>query len=493
MGADTKKKIATFLRPIDPPSNQLPETFIDRYTEWASSQTDAPVQYHKVLGAGILSTVMAPYVSFRAQHAKIIPNLWIMILAGTTTTRKSTSLNMASYLLDDVIDDWVLGTDGSPEGLMTELSYRDSRVSVFMRDEITQFMDGVSSRDYMSGTLEGFCQLYDGVSQTRVLRKEKIEIKKPHFLIVGGGIKARMEEVVTMEHIRSGFIPRFIIVSGTTTRDQMRPISPPTDDDLRDDGQSVRDQLVDELWRINEFYSRDVEGEGSNVIKIAGIVKAKQLSRKHVSLKGTPEFWTRLQQLEQDAIILGENSSARELYTPLYFRLSNSVLKLSILLAAADFRDTVTLLDLQKAIHYSQEWVDSVTDFAVNVEQQPEMDRWEKKAEKIVQWVKNQDPTPITQTQAMQKFRIRKRDIADIEATLMARGAIQITPFPHKNDMRGTDIKYTVADRVTAQRGRPLTKIEREDTFRVNGSEEGYEEVRNGRRIRFPTNGNGED
>lgn len=493
MAAVTKRKSATFLRPTDPPSDQLPETFIDRYTEWAHTQTDSPIQYHRAVAAGILSTMLTPYLTLRVRHGRIIPNIWLMILAGTTTTRKSTTLNIATELLDDIIDDWQLGTDGSPEGLMTELGFRDGKISVFLRDEIAGFMSSVSGRDYMSGTLEAFCQLYDGVPQSRVLRREKIVVKKPYFVIMGGGIKTRMEEVVTIDHIRSGFIPRFLIVSGTTTSEDMVPIGPPSDEDVREDGESPRDQLVNELWSINQYYARDDDdSSGENVIKIAGIIKTKTPSRKHVALKGTPEYWQRLQQLEKDAIQLGERSSAHELYTPLYLRLSQTVNKIAILLAGADKRDTLTLEDLQRAIHYSQEWVDSVTDFATNIEQQPEMDKWEKRAEKIVNYVKSKDPIPVTQTEAMQKFRIRKRDIADIEATLMSRGAVQITPYPHKLSLTGSEIRYTVADRVHAQKGRPLTRIQREDSFRVtNGEEEGHPEEpepqsRNGHRIRFP-------
>lgn len=485
MAAVTRNKTVTFLRPTDPPKNELPETFIDRYTAWASNQTDAPVQYHRALGVSILSTLLTPHISLRMSYGPVIPNVWVMILAGTTITRKSTCLNLASRLLDDVADDWMLATEGSPEGLITELGFRDGKVSVFQRDEITQFMSAISGRDYMAGMVEGFCQLYDGVPQVRQLRKERIEIKKPYFIITGGGIKSRMEELVTMEHIRNGFIPRFIIVSGSTTREQMRPSGPPVDDDEDDD--KARDALVEELWNIHQFYSRDEDADTGSVVKIAGIVKVKSSPQpKHVRLKGTPEFWERYQQLESDAIEMGMQSSAHELYTPLYLRLAITVKKVSMLLAAAEMRSVIELSDLQKAIHLSQEWVDSTTDFAANVEQQPEMDKWEKKAEKIINWVKAQDPEPITQTDIMQKFRIRKRDIADIEATLMARGAVEITPYPHPSNLAGSKILYRVSSTVHVN-GRPLSRIDREDTLRVYGTEEGHKEAkRNGRRIRFP-------
>lgn len=468
MSADTKKRTVTFVRPYDPPPSELPKTFVDRYSEWASTVTDAPKQYHRATGVTILSTVMTPYLSFPTSFGTFVPNIWMMVLAGTTMTRKSTSLDIARRLLDDVMDDYMLATDGSPEGLLTELGYRDGKISVFHRDEITGFMSAVSGRDYLSGLLESFTRLYDGQPETRILRREKIEIKKPYLIFMAGGIKSRMEELVGMEHIRSGFLPRFIFVSGSTTRDQVRPIGPPEDSPI---GEGPRDDVLNELWGIHEHYTKAPDASSSNVIKIAGIVKSSTPGTKHTRLKGTSEFWARLQDLHEDAMELGETSSAPELYTPLYQRLANSVLKVSMLLAGAEFSDTIELKHLQKAIHLAQEWVETVTDFASAIEEAPDMDKWEKKADKIIQWIRTQNSS-VTQTQVMQKFRIRKRDIGDIEATLMARGAIEITPYPHSQNLKGSEIKYSAPGKFLAPRGKPLSKIEREDTYHANGSEE---------------------
>lgn len=495
MAVQTKKSTVTFIRPSDPPVSDLPRTFIDRYSEWANTLTDAPIQYHRATGVSILSTVMTPYISLPTSFGIIVPNIWIMVLAGTTMTRKSTSLDIARRLMDDVLEDYMLATDGSPEGLLTEMSYRDGKISVFHRDEVTGFMEAAAGRDYMSGLLQSFTRLYDGQPETRILRREKIEIKKPYLLFMAGGIKSQMEEIVSMEHIRSGFLPRFIFVTGSTTRDQVRPIDFPDDDFPVDDGnfETARDKILNELWGIHQHYSNppDDGGDSNAVIKIAGITKVKAPVQTHKRMRVTPEFKVRVRQLNDDAMELGERSSEPELYTPLYQRLANSVIKVSMLLAGAEFRDTITVTDLQKAISLSQEWIDTVTGFASSIEQRPEMDRWEKKADKIVSWVKSQDPTPITQTQIMQKFRLRKRDIGDIEATLMARGAIEITPFPHPQNMSGKDVLYRVSG-MGMRSTPPRSKIDREDTFRA--AEEGHAEGANGRpsrqtnghRIKFP-------
>lgn len=449
--------MVTFLRPEDPPEEELPKTFIDAYVEWAHTVTDAPIQYHKAIGAAILSTTMAPFICLPTRQVTFVPNIWIMILAGTTVTRKSTSLDLAVRLMDDVLDDYLLANDGSPEGLLSELSQRDHKVSLFHRDEITGFMDAIIHKDYMAGTIENLTRLYDGQPQTRILRREKIEIKKPYINIMSGGIKSRMEEIVSMEHIRSGFIPRFIFVTGTTTPDQMVPIGPPLDEETMEilGEVSPRQRIVDMLWRIKSHYNApepsdigdDDEPTDEDVISIkmsgspATIMKPRS---KHVRLQGTPEFWARLQRLDRDSVEMGLNSSDPVLYGALYDRLKNSIIKVAILLCGADLRDKITEQDLQRAIYYGEEWLQNATDFAVSIEQKPDMNRFEKRMDRIAKWVKTQYPAPQSQSKIMRKFRLRRSEMPDIEATLIQRGMVSISPYPASSKIAGTKIWYSV-------------------------------------------------
>lgn len=464
--------MVTFLRSNDPTEEDLPKTFIDHYTQWANTLTDAPIQYHKAIAASILSTVMTPHISLRTSFGMFIPNIWIMILAGTTLTRKSTSLDIGRRLLDDVMDDYLLATDGSPEGLLTELGVRDGRISLFHRDEITGFMSAVIHKEYMSGLLEGLTRLYDGQPETRMLRREKIEIKNPYLIIMSGGIQSRMEEIVGMEHIRSGFLPRFIFVTGSTTPDQMRPIGPPSDDELMPllGQESPHDAMVSRLWRIHHYYNEpEKKDEDPPIIKIAGITKlAAPAMPKHVRLQGTPEFWQRLQALEEDSRNLGASSSDPNLYGPLYDRLKNSILKVAILLCGADLRDKITEVDLQKAIYFGEEWLTTVTDFALAIEQQPRLTPHEKTLDKIAAFIRNQHPVSHTQTEIMQKFRIRKRDMADIEETLMARRMVLIDPFPNPKSRKGTEIRYHSPDVQLISKAR-----NRERSYVVSDEEKG--------------------
>ena len=95
-----------------------------------------------------------------------------MILAETTLTRKTTAMDIPMDLLAEVDESAIMATDGSLEGLFTNLSMRPKKPSVFLRDEFSGLIDAMTKKDYMAGMPEMLTKLYDGKFQRRLLRKE---------------------------------------------------------------------------------------------------------------------------------------------------------------------------------------------------------------------------------------------------------------------------------------------------------------------------------
>lgn len=422
----------TLTREEDPPAR---ETFIDRYRIWASDRTDAPSQYHTINGVIILSAIMAGQAKLPTEYGEIRPNIWAMILAGTTITRKSTTMDMALRVLDDVHPDYLMATDGSPEGLLSELAFRDGKVSLFHRDEITGFIDSAANKDYLAGLLETLTRLYDGRREKRILRRESIEIKEPRFIILSGGIKSRMQEITSVEHIRSGFIPRFLMVSGTTTVEQMREIGPPASEST---GHDPREDLLKELFDIINYWLPQTTTE---TVTIGGMKKKVEKKPQNFTMHATREAWDRIRQMQRDALELGQGSFSPETYMPMYQRLGDSVVKVAILLAGAESRSEITLEDVCTAISYSDEWLTTATDFASAVESQPDFNPWEKKVQKIVRYIKAQalqkPPEDVTRSDIMRKFHVRTAHIDDIERTMKERGTIEIVRVPGKRAKDG--------------------------------------------------------
>lgn len=324
-----------------------PKTFIERYQEWARSLGDAAPQYHQAGAFIALSSLLAGAVRLPTSFGTIVPNMWFMILADTTLTRKTTAMDIAMDMIEQIDSNTVLATDGSIEGLLTGLSTRPGIPSVFLRDEFSGLLEAMTKKDYYAGMPEMFTKLYDGKMQKRILRKEVIEVRDPILVFFAGGIRERITQLLTHEHIQSGFIPRFIFITAESDVSKLRPLGPPTEENL-DTGEAIRD----ELQEIYSHYRATIR------LEIKGARQAIETAKRW-SASLTPEAWIRYNKLEAQMLDTGLRSGRQDLMTPLYDRLSKSILKAAVLLSASRQRNgevVVTEDDILRAIMYGEQW-----------------------------------------------------------------------------------------------------------------------------------------
>jgi len=177
----------------------------------------------------LLACLLAGSLRLPTSYGTVVPNLWFMILADTTLTRKTTAMDIAVDLIVEIDPDAILATDGSIEGLFQSLSTRPSRSSLFLRDEFSGLLEAMVKKDYYAGMAETLTKLYDGKFQKRVLRREVIEVRDPILNLFAGGIRTKIYELLRYEHVSSGFIPRFMFVAADSDITRLRPLGPPTE------------------------------------------------------------------------------------------------------------------------------------------------------------------------------------------------------------------------------------------------------------------------
>lgn len=323
------------------------DTFIERYINWAKSLGDAAVQYHQAGAFIALSALLAGNVRLPTSFGTVIPNLWFMILADTTLTRKSTAMDIAMDLVMEIDEDVVLATDGSIEGLLTALSMRPGRPGVFLRDEFSGLLEQMTKKDYMAGMPELLTKMYDGKMQKRILRKETIEVKEPILLLFAGGIKDKITSLLTYEQVSSGFMPRFCFVTAESDITKVKPLGPPTEftDNNR---QAILDELSD---MVNHYKQTQVMVVKDSKIKIERPM--------HFPAELTEEAWFRYNQLETSMLDLGMDANRPDIMTPVYDRLCKSILKASVLLAASEQRGEKVVVEVKhlvRAIGYGENW-----------------------------------------------------------------------------------------------------------------------------------------
>lgn len=328
--------------------NKMEPSFVEKYVEWASTRSDASVQYHEAGAFTILSSILAESIVLPTTWGTVIPNLWFMILGDTTLTRKTTAMDMAMDLLLTVYEDCILATDGSLEGILSAIALRSGRTSVFWRDEFSGMLDAMKRRDYHAGMVEFMTKLYDGKYQKRMLRKEVIEVKDPIFIMFCGGIKTRITELFDYDYIINGFIPRFIFVIAEPDPSKFKPVGPPTEN-----LQVVSTELLEQLLKLRQLYDK----------KSFVMLGDQQVENQfHTKVELTEDAWERYNALEKQMVEAGTYSDNPELYTPAMDRLAKSTLKMAMLLAALreqpEEHITVEVQDLLRAIKFTDSWKD---------------------------------------------------------------------------------------------------------------------------------------
>lgn len=395
-------------------------TIINEYMDWATSIGDAAPAYHVAGAFVILSALISSSVRLPTSYGTVVPNLWFMILADTTLTRKTTAMDMAMDIVVEIDAEALAATDGSVEGLLKTISVRPRKPSIFLRDEVTGLLDAMKKKDYLAGMLETLTKLYDGKYQKKQLSKQTVELRDPILIMFVGGIKQRVYELLTYEHINSGFLPRFCVITAESDITRMRPLGPPT---AR--AREQHTELIERFRSYHTFYNPPMT--------------ADQLVPQTWDVTLTPEAWMRYNKFEADMTEIGVQSAAPDLMTPVMARLCTSGLKAACLIAATRLEPqvTVTVNDLLVAFSYVETW----KSHAINVVANAGKTAHEKKMERIYEAVVSAGDDGILRSRLMQLFRLDARESTNIFDTLLQRGLIRAE--------KGRGIRYYATRKTT--------------------------------------------
>jgi hypothetical protein len=387
-------------------------TFVDEYITWAKSLGDAAAQYHQAGAFTILSALLGGSVRLPTSFGTMKPNLWFMILADTTLTRKSTAMDIAMDLIEEVDSGAILATDGSIEGLMGSLSTRPGQPSVFLRDEFSGLLEAITKKDYYAGMAETLTKLYDGKMQKRVLKKEVIEVKDPVLIVFAGGIRNKVCSLLTHEYVSSGFIPRFVFITAESDPGKVRPLGPPKAADT-----AGRTNMLTRMRVLHDHYRLDPK-----LVLQDG--KMMYSAPQHWDAALTEEAWARYNQLELQMMQAGLDAEKSDIMTPTYDRLCKSILKAAVLLAASQARPEpgaiiqVTLDDLLQAIGMGEEWREHVNLIVRDIG----ITRDEREFQKIFNYITRKNG--VTRSQLMQQYHLTARATDIVLNTLEQRGLI---------------------------------------------------------------------
>lgn len=392
---------------------QSRETFVERYIKWAIEITDASPQYHQAGAFIMLSSVISGTVRLPTSFGTVMPNMWFMLLADTTLTRKTTAMRIATDILRTVTPDTIMATDGSAEGILTAISKREREPSVYLRDEFTGLLETISHKDYMAGFAEHLTKLYDGEMIKRILRKEEIKVDEPVFIIFAGGIKSKTQMLLTDEHINSGFVPRFVFITAEPDPSRVRPVGPPRPIDTED-----RARIRSELFDIYDFYNR------KRMIVLSD--ESEGYIKPEFQAKLTKEAWKRYNAFETSLTSAAIDTGLWHL-TAVNDRLAKSTLKAAILIAASRQRDssgvTVELDDILHAMYYARFWHAYGSEIVNGIGKSHD----ERTIDQIMVFISRSGQLGVSRSDIMRKFSLDSKKAELYFSTITQRRLVLVT------------------------------------------------------------------
>ena len=393
----------------------LQPTLVDEYMDWATQATDAVPLYHELSCCVLMSALMSTTVRLPTSHSRLVPNIWALILGDSTLTRKTTAMNMAMDFLHEIDRDLIVSSDGSPEGLLHNLSLRPKMVSIFYRDEVTGFFSTIVNQQYARAMPEIMTHMYD-VPKYRptTLRKETFVVSEPIFIFFGGGIPNRLYSLVDEEMFTSGFIPRFLVVEGSADLETKSPTGPPTGA-----GTDKRQALLETFQALHEMYTNQ-----QIVIDVGG---QKMQTTPEYEVSFTPEMWERAAKIEDALLRAADNSPFANMALPAFSRMYFSMLKLTCLFAAVrqepqELKIEANMHDLLTAAHYIQRWGKYVVRFIQNAGVTGD----ENTLRSVYRTIER--IPGIHRGQIMQRHHLNAKTMQTLEETLVQRIMIQVTP-----------------------------------------------------------------
>lgn len=219
-----------------PTDYKLPD-WLQQYMDWSGTTgNQTPMIFHQAAGLWLLATAVGRRLYGEAPWGvKIYPNLYLMLVAGTTFYRKSTAYKLAEQVARAAIPHMLMPTPGSPERFQEALAGRmpsnfDKLPKVqqerltkgqpfaaqrgLLKDEVAGLFGAINKRDYMAGMKDLLMELYDCPDYFDKDTQTGLNIVESAALsILGVTTPASLSCAVSMGDWDNGLLIRFALLT----------------------------------------------------------------------------------------------------------------------------------------------------------------------------------------------------------------------------------------------------------------------------------------
>jgi len=247
---------------------KLPD-WLARYVDWSGTTgNQTPLAFHQAAGLWLLATAVGRRLYGESPWGvRIYPNLYMMLVAGTTFYRKSTAYKLAESVARAAIPHMLMPTPGSPERFQEALAGRmptnfDKLPKVqqerltrgqpfaaqrgLLKDEVSGLFGAINKRDYMVGMKDLLMELYDCPDYFDKDTQTGLNIVENAALsILGVTTPASLGGAISPGDWDNGLLVRFALLMPEPDYAE-RPASAvyqPAPDDLIDDLKQLHERL----------------------------------------------------------------------------------------------------------------------------------------------------------------------------------------------------------------------------------------------------------
>jgi len=247
---------------------KLPD-WLARYVNWSGmTGNQTPLVFHEAAGLWLLATAVGRRLYGESPWGvRIYPNLYMMLVAGTTFYRKSTAYKLAESVARAAIPHMLMPTPRSPERFQEALAGRMptnfdklpkaqqerlTRGQPFaaqrglLKDEVSGLFGAINKRDYMVGMKDLLMELYDCPDYFDKDTQTGLNVVENAALsILGVTTPASLGSAISAGDWDNGLLVRFALLMPEPDYAE-RPASPiyqPASADLIDDLRKLHERL----------------------------------------------------------------------------------------------------------------------------------------------------------------------------------------------------------------------------------------------------------
>lgn len=219
--------------------------FLSKYVRWAVTQTDAPEQFHVMVGLSLLSAVMSPGARAAFGSQRIKPNLYCMVVGTSGTERKTASMSVGRRLLDKAAPKSLGSRFGSYEAILDELVEKPQ--CLILEPEFSRFLSQAGKGSHLQAVKTGLTDLFDGEPISNRTRKHgAVSVHDDYRLSMLAAVSdSYLAQFTEPSDFTGGFMSRWLF----THADRSRWLYQPMDTEETRAQQAVLVQHLESLYQ----------------------------------------------------------------------------------------------------------------------------------------------------------------------------------------------------------------------------------------------------